>query len=105
MIVNQFLLTTGQTEIRRDKDKMEEEREDHKIQAGSAKTDSSSKAGGASHRPARTVRTSDAKDINITSDILIARKREDETDEEFLNRVVMIDGELFDLLDNTYEVK
>ena len=51
------------------------------------------------------MRTADAEDTHTTRDILIARKREDETDEEFLNRVVMIDGELFDLLDNTYEVR
>ena len=84
---------------------MVENREDDKIQAGVAMTDMTSKAVGESNRRSSIVRTTNTDHTNMASDILIARKREDETDEEFLNRVVMIDGELFDLLDNTYEVR
>ena len=84
---------------------MVENREDDKIQAGVAMTDMTSKAVGESNRPSSIVRTTNTDHTNIARDILIARKGEDETDEEFLNRVVMIDGELFDLLDNTYEVR
>ena len=73
------------------------------VPANEKKTDIHSKRLGASCRQTEPTISTDQQDTN--KDILIGRKREGETDEEYLSRVIMVDGEIFDLVDNTYEVR
>ena len=73
------------------------------VPANEKKTDIHSKRLGASCRQTEPKTNTDQQDNN--KDVLIGRKREGETDEEYLSRVIIVDGEIFDLVDNTYEVR
>ena len=87
----------------RDEEVIKESQPDIDVSADEGNTDIHSKRLDDSCRQAKPTTNTDQSDFD--RDILIGRKREGETDEEYLSRVIMVDGEIFDLVDNTYEVR
>ena len=50
-------------------------------------------------------KTSSIEQREIDSSFLVGRKMAGETDEEYLSRVILIDGEHYEMVDNSYEVR